>query len=52
MQIEFTQVLAPGVGTKVLYKFVRSLRLGGAGLYLHGGFVHADVGRIRTWKGE
>jgi uncharacterized protein YcbK (DUF882 family) len=41
-----------GVGTKALYKFVRSLRLGGAGLYLHGGFVHADVGRVRTWNGE
>ena len=41
-----------GVHTKALYKFVRSMRLGGAGLYLHGGFVHADVGRVRTWKGE
>lgn len=41
-----------GVATRKLYRFVRSLRLGGAGYYPHTGFVHADVGRVRTWVGN
>lgn len=41
-----------GVRTKKLYQFIRSLRVGGVGYYPHNGFVHADVGRVRTWKGE
>jgi uncharacterized protein YcbK (DUF882 family) len=41
-----------GVGTKALYKFVRSLHVGGVGYYPHNGFVHADVGPVRTWKGD
>jgi uncharacterized protein YcbK (DUF882 family) len=41
-----------GVTTKRLYKFVRGLHIGGVGYYPHNGFVHADVGPIRTWKGE
>jgi hypothetical protein len=42
----------PEVPTKALYKFVRSLRLGGVGLYPESRFVHADVGRIRFWRGH
>ena len=41
-----------GVATNQLYRFVRSLRVGGVGFYPHSGFVHADVGPIRTWKGQ
>lgn len=41
-----------GVRTRKLYQFVRSLRVGGVGYYPHNGFVHADTGRVRTWKGE
>lgn len=44
MAIDFTM---PGVGMRELYSAVRSLRAGGAGIY--SGFVHMDVGRIRTW---
>lgn len=41
-----------GVPTRELFQFVRSLRLGGAGYYPQNAFVHADVGRVRTWNGE
>jgi uncharacterized protein YcbK (DUF882 family) len=33
-------------------RFVRSLRLGGVGFYPESKFVHADVGRIRFWRGH
>ncbi len=42
----------PGVPTRLLYRFVRTLRAGGVGYYPVSGFVHADVGRIRTWRGH
>ncbi len=42
----------PDVKTKVLLKFVRSLHLGGVGYYPESRFVHADVGRVRTWVGN
>jgi uncharacterized protein YcbK (DUF882 family) len=42
----------PGIATKKLLKFVRSLHLGGVGYYPHSAFVHADVGRIRFWRGH
>ena len=42
----------PTVGTKVLLRWVRSLHLGGVGYYPESKFVHADVGRIRFWRGH
>jgi hypothetical protein len=42
----------PGQRTKLLVRFVRSLRIGGVGYYPHSAFVHADVGRIRFWRGH
>ncbi len=42
----------PGVPVQRLWRFVRSLRLGGVGFYPHSAFVHADVGPIRFWKGN
>jgi uncharacterized protein YcbK (DUF882 family) len=42
----------PTVATKVLLRWVRSLHLGGVGYYPESKFVHADVGRIRFWKGH
>lgn len=42
----------PGLPTKTLLAWVRSLRLGGVGYYPRSGFVHADVGRVRFWKGH
>lgn len=42
----------PDVPTRSLLRFVRSLRLGGVGYYPDSQFVHADVGRLRTWRGH
>ncbi len=42
----------PGIMTKKLLKFVRSLHLGGVGYYPESQFVHADVGRVRFWRGH
>jgi uncharacterized protein YcbK (DUF882 family) len=42
----------PNVPTKVLLRFVRSLKLGGVGYYPESKFVHCDVGRIRFWRGH
>lgn len=41
-----------GVQVKDLVKFVKSLRLGGVGLYPRSKFVHADTGKIRFWTGS
>jgi uncharacterized protein YcbK (DUF882 family) len=41
-----------GVRTRALYRYVRSLGVGGVGLYPESEFVHADVGRVRTWRGH
>ena len=40
------------VPTRTLLRFVRSLRVGGVGYYPESHFVHADVGRIRFWRGH
>ena len=42
----------PGLPTKQLLRFVRSLRAGGVGFYPESAFVHCDVGRIRYWSGH
>lgn len=42
----------PGTATRKLYRFVRGLRLGGVGYYPESAFVHADVGPVRTWRGQ
>lgn len=42
----------PGVMTRRLLGYVRSLHLGGVGYYPESHFVHADVGRIRFWRGH
>jgi uncharacterized protein YcbK (DUF882 family) len=42
----------PTVATRVLLRWVRSLHLGGVGYYPDSKFVHADVGRVRFWKGH
>jgi uncharacterized protein YcbK (DUF882 family) len=41
-----------GVTTKQLLRFVKSLHLGGVGYYPESHFVHADVGRVRFWRGH
>ena len=42
----------PTVPTRALLRFVKSLRLGGVGYYPESSFVHADVGRVRYWRGH
>jgi len=42
----------PNVPTKTLLRYVKSLHLGGVGYYPESKFVHADVGRVRFWKGH
>ncbi len=37
----------PGISMRELFRRVRGLRAGGAGLYKE--FVHMDTGRVRTW---
>ena len=46
--------IGPGrqVPTRTLLRFVRALHLGGVGYYPESQFVHADVGRVRFWKGH
>jgi hypothetical protein len=41
-----------GVATRVLLRYVRSLRRGGVGYYPQSQFVHSDTGRIRFWRGS
>ena len=41
-----------GVPTKILLRYIRSLRLGGVGYYPESKFVHADVGPVRFWRGH
>ena len=42
----------PAVPTRALLAFVRKQRLGGVGYYPVSAFVHADVGKVRYWKGH
>jgi hypothetical protein len=42
----------PGVATRALLEYVKSIRLGGAGFYPESEFVHADTGPLRTWAGR
>ena len=40
----------PGVSVERLGKLVHSLGAGGVGFYPSKGFIHVDVGRVRTWR--
>ncbi|WP_231866594.1 DUF882 domain-containing protein [Metapseudomonas resinovorans] len=39
----------PGVSVDRLGKLVRAIGAGGVGFYPSKGFIHVDVGRVRTW---
>lgn len=51
--VDFT---LPGVSTESLGQVVhyldRQMRLGGTGVYVRNGFVHADTGGFRAWRGS
>ncbi len=42
----------PQVATTKLWRFARSLHLGGVGIYPDSQFVHVDVGKARFWRGH
>jgi uncharacterized protein YcbK (DUF882 family) len=42
----------PGVPIAALHAWAKAQKLGGVGLYLDSGFIHMDVGPLRTWSGE
>jgi hypothetical protein len=42
----------PAVTTRQLLAYIKSLHLGGVGFYPESKFVHADVGRVRFWRGH
>lgn len=39
----------PGASTRQIYRAALRLRAGGVGYYPDSGFVHVDVGPVRTW---
>jgi uncharacterized protein YcbK (DUF882 family) len=42
----------PQVPTEALHRWAVAQKLGGVGLYPESGFVHMDIGPIRSWSGE
>lgn len=49
MRGEAIDIRLPGISTQQLYRYAWSLRQGGVGYYPKTGFVHVDVGPVRTW---
>lgn len=43
-------VYVPGVPPEKIFYAAQKLKMGGCGLYKSRGFVHLDVGRVRTWR--
>jgi uncharacterized protein YcbK (DUF882 family) len=42
----------PDVPTAALHAWAKAQKLGGVGVYPDSGFVHMDIGPIRSWSGE
>ena len=42
----------PGVPTAALHAWAKTQKRGGVGIYPESGFVHMDIGPIRSWSGE
>jgi uncharacterized protein YcbK (DUF882 family) len=42
-------VCLPGKSLSALFDTARSLKMGGVGYYPRSGFVHVDIGRVRSW---
>ncbi len=49
MQGKAVDVRLPGVPLAVLYKAALEMKAGGVGFYPRSGFIHVDVGSLRTW---
>jgi len=42
----------PGVPIAALHAWAKAQKLGGVGVYPDSGFVHMDIGPVRSWSGE
>ena len=51
MQGKAADIHVPGISTKLLAAMAMMVSAGGVGIYMDKGFVHVDIGRIRTWRG-
>ncbi|MFM1892333.1 MAG: hypothetical protein RLZ44_1410 [Pseudomonadota bacterium] len=51
MQGKAIDIRVPDLKTTALYEAALDLRGGGVGLYRKSGFIHLDVGRVRSWGG-
>lgn len=51
LQAKAADIRVPGVRLKHLRQAALSLKAGGVGTYWHDGFVHVDVGPLRSWHG-
>jgi uncharacterized protein YcbK (DUF882 family) len=49
MEGKAVDIRLPGVPLAVLYKAAREMKAGGVGYYPKTGFIHVDVGPVRTW---
>lgn len=49
MQGKAVDIHLPGVPLAVLYKTALEMKAGGVGYYPRTGFIHVDVGPVRTW---
>ena len=49
MEGKAVDIRLPGVPLSTLYKAALELKAGGVGYYPASGFIHIDVGPIRTW---
>jgi len=49
MEGKAVDIQLPGVPLDVLYRAALELKAGGVGYYPKSGFIHVDVGPVRTW---
>lgn len=40
----------PGVSTDHIAKLAKAIGVGGVGIYPSKGFIHVDIGKVRTWR--
>ncbi len=49
MQGKAVDIRLPGISLPVLYKTALEMKAGGVGYYPRSGFIHVDVGPVRSW---
>ncbi|MCX6559045.1 MAG: YcbK family protein [Candidatus Aminicenantes bacterium] len=49
MEGKAVDIQLPGVPLQTLYKAALDMKAGGVGYYPRSGFIHVDVGPVRTW---